>query len=243
MPSAVIGTVVSLIGTSLIAFAYAVFLTVWLTPRLRPTTPALSWWVAGTVSAVIAVAVAWASGAVILYEVIGAATPILVLSAFVDSKTKRIPNAYTIQLAGVSVVAVAWSAFHFASVIGWWGVLGWAAGIAVIAFALLLIANLFSGGGLGMGDVKLAAIQIMLLLLIVTSVWPAGSRGSVLTPLLMALLATGLCLIAGIFGIGWSVARGFRQTKAGFPFGPCLVAAWFVIVAGSSLIADMVPVL
>lgn len=241
MSSDTIGIVLSLAGAGLVAFAYAALLTAWVTPRLGPETPVLPVWVAGLVSAVIAVGVAWASGAPAFHIVIGAATPLLVLAAFVDSKTKRIPNVYTIHLAGVSLIAAAWAAFNFSSVAGWWAVLGGAAGIAATTFVLLVVASLL-GGGLGMGDVKLGAVQILLLLVIITSVWPTAIFTSVLAPLIMALLATGLCLIAGVLGIVWIIVRGLQHTKAGFPFGPCLVAAWFLIVAASPLIAAMVPV-
>ncbi len=90
---------------------------------------------------------------------------------------------------------------------------------AVAAGGLLLVAALAYPGGMGMGDVKLAALMGFYL------------GGAVAPALLVALLAGAL------FGVGVIVREGAAGRKRGIPFGPFLAFGGVVgLLAGDQLV-------
>lgn len=85
-------------------------------------------------------------------------------------------------------------------------------------FALYLVLALVSAGGMGFGDVKLAALLGMATAWVG---WPAFGVG-----------AFAAFLLGGLFGIGLLIARRAGR-KSGVPFGPWMLAgAWIGIFWG-----------
>jgi leader peptidase (prepilin peptidase) / N-methyltransferase len=90
---------------------------------------------------------------------------------------------------------------------------------AVAAGLLLLLAALAYPGGMGMGDVKLAALMGLYL------------GGAVAPALLIALLAGALV------GVGMMLREGAAARKRGVPFGPFLALGGIVgLLAGNELV-------
>lgn len=139
--------------------------------------------------------------------------------ALIDLDVRRLPNvivlpAYVVGamlLGAASVLSGDFSALSRAAI----GSIALGTGYLILAVAV--------PGGMGFGDVKLAAV---LGLFLGWLGWPALAVG--------ALLAFAL---GGLFGIGLIVARkGSRKTAV--PFGPWMLAgAWVGILAGTPLAA------
>ena len=164
------------------------------------------------------------AGAVTLVGCLGVAavTPALVR---IDIAERRLPNVL------VGVAAGAWGVSTVLLVAG--GGIATAAtslAVALVAAVLGLVAAI--AGGLGMGDVKLGAVL----------------SGLVATGSPAALL--GLYALAGTFAVGVAGVRalGSRSRRAGtppspelasvsrgIPFGPCLLAAFWCVVASPSV--------
>ncbi len=88
-----------------------------------------------------------------------------------------------------------------------------------IAFAILFIAALLYGRGMGMGDVKLAGLMGVYL-------------GRAVAPALFAAFLTG-----AIFGLGLIAVRGAEARKQAVPFGPFLALGGLVgLFAGDEIV-------
>ena len=127
-----------------------------------------------------------------------------------DLERRVIPN----RILAVSAVAgIAIAAFGDPSSLPERGIAGLAAG------GLLLLAAIAYPAGMGMGDVKLAALMGLYL-------------GDAVAPALMVGFLSG-----AIFGL-WMIAReGSAARKKGIPFGPFLAFGGFVgLLAGDELI-------
>src|SRR5690242_18460144 len=144
----------------------------------------------------------------------GAAAVALIL---IDVEVRRLPNVivFPTWLACAGLLTVA------AALTGDWGALGRAgAGSAVFAGALLVIA-LARPGGLGLGDVKFAAV--------------IGGVTAWLSWATLAVAALGSVLVGGAVAVALLAARRASRT-ASVPFGPALAcAALTAIFAGSPL--------
>jgi leader peptidase (prepilin peptidase)/N-methyltransferase len=131
---------------------------------------------------------------------------LLVAASFIDLEHYIIPDGLIVAgLAGGAVLGLA------AHDVGFWSAL---AGLAVGGGALLLVA-LASRGGMGGGDVKLAAVTGLFL------GWPLGPLG----------LFFGVCLGGVVAAV--LLALGIRGRKDPVPFGPFIaVGALLALLAG-----------
>ncbi|XVX20885.1 prepilin peptidase [Actinomycetota bacterium] len=141
-----------------------------------------------------------------------AAAPVLVTLAAVDLDVRRLPDRLTALLAALAVgLATAfalagpdWAAWRRALLAG-----------ALLGVAYLLLALVGGGGGLGLGDVKLApGLGVLTGLL----GWPA------------VVTATFVAFLSGSAHAAYLLARGHGR-KATLPFGPHLVLGTVVAVA------------
>lgn len=104
------------------------------------------------------------------------------VATWTDLRSRRIPNWLVLPFLVAGVGVSAWQN-------GWHGVAQSLEGLAVGA---LLFGVLFAMGGMGMGDVKLAAA---------IGAWIGPSQ------LLLALVLTGLA--GGVMALAWALAGGF----------------------------------
>jgi Type II secretory pathway, prepilin signal peptidase PulO and related peptidases len=143
-------------------------------------------------------------------------TAIGIALALIDLDTRRLPNVLVLPslVVGVALFGVA------AALTGAWVALGTAVLGALALGAFYLVLALARPGGMGMGDVKLAALVGLF----------TGWLG--LPALLVA--AIGTAVLAGVVAVGMLLAgRGRRATIA---FGPWLLAgAALGILAGEPI--------
>lgn len=163
------------------------------------------------------------ASAVLRYEdvavaaMIGPFLGILLAMAMVDLRHKIIPNA--VVYPGLVVFAVAVAVLDLTGR----DANAFAAGLGFLAYGggLLLIA-LIRPGGMGMGDVKLAALIGLVL----------GSQG-------LAVVAVAAALGVLLGGVGGVVAlTAGRSGKSALPFGPFLAAGAMAAALWGSEIAD-----
>lgn len=230
----------TLLTAALVAGGYAAFLTVWITPRIRPEVPQASWPVVALLSMGLTATLAYFAGPSNSFGVLAALTPILLLSAYVDARTKRLPNAYTLQAVMVTLAAVVWLLLEGLD----WTMVAWSAAIAGLTFVVLLAANVFSRGGLGMGDVKLAPAMAAGLTLLASSAW--AERDVLAAPLMLGLLVIGWLLTSFVLGAVFVAARALRARASGaaivdksFPFGPFMIVAWFAAAPVAPLLPQL----
>lgn len=141
-----------------------------------------------------------------------AAAPLLVTLAAVDLQVRRLPDRLTALLAalaaGLATLAAAtgggWEAWRRALLAG-----------ALLGLAYLVLALIAGGGGLGLGDVKLAPGLGLLTGLLG---WSA------------VVTATFLAFLSGSLHAAYLLARGHGR-KATLPFGPHLVVGTVLAVA------------
>ena len=197
-------------GYGALAFAYTAFLALWVARRVRPAVPDERW------------------------LPLAAFIPILIVAASIDSKTKRIPNIYSIH--GLCVAgAAAWAAALTGSV----EMVGTAATAGIITFVAFLALNIGSRNGFGMGDVKLGAVMVFIFAAVIAPAW-SGSGLALIDNLMLATLCTAWAFLSFLIGGVWILVSA-RRGRSGVPFGPFMAAAWFIAVAGAPLIADLMP--
>jgi prepilin peptidase CpaA len=107
---------------------------------------------------------------------------VLTVATWTDMRSRRIPNWLVLPFMAAAVAVSAWQN-------GWHGV---AQSLEGLALGMVLFGVLFVMGGMGMGDVKLAAA---------VGAWIGPEQ------LLLALVLTGL--IGGLMALGWAIAGGF----------------------------------
>lgn len=107
---------------------------------------------------------------------------VLTVATWTDMHSRRIPNWLVLPFMVVGIAVSAWQN-------GWHGV---AQGLEGWAVGALLFGVLFAMGGMGMGDVKLAAA---------IGAWIGPSQ------LVLALVLTGL--VGGVMALGWALVGGF----------------------------------
>ena len=135
---------------------------------------------------------------------------LLVAISFIDLEHFLIPNSLVLSgvIFGLGV------AFFVHDISIWSALLG-----AVSCSGFLLLVSLVSRGGMGLGDVKLAAVTGLFL------GWPLGAVG----------LLIGIC-IGGLLGIVL-LATGIKGRKDPVPFGPFIaLGAMIVLLWGSRII-------
>lgn len=174
-----------------------------------------SWRRVGTVT-VIAVALSVLGAIATRWGTVWAAYLALALSGavliVVDAEQHRLPD----RLTGVAAVAGAALLTIAAATDGAWSRLGRVALAAAIVFAVFYAMALISPRGVGLGDVKLAALL-------------AGYLAWFGWLTVLTGLAAGF-LIAGVVSIGLlATQRATRATQ--IPLGPFLIVAVFVVVA------------
>jgi prepilin peptidase CpaA len=107
---------------------------------------------------------------------------VLAVATFTDVRSRRIPNWLVLPFMAAGIGVQAWQ--H-----GWHGV---AQSLEGLALGAVLFGVLFAMGGMGMGDVKLAAA---------IGAWIGPAQ------LLLALVLTGL--VGGVMALAWALAGGF----------------------------------
>lgn len=130
--------------------------------------------------------------------------------AFIDAAVRRLPDMLTgPAFAGTGLLLIA------AAASGSWPILARAVlgGIALSGFYLLLA--LISPAGMGMGDVKAAAVLGTML------AWPGWT----------SLIADGTAgfLLAAVYGTALLIS-GRATRKQQIPFGPFMIAGAFVVI-------------
>lgn len=106
------------------------------------------------------------------------------IATFTDLRSRRIPNWLVLPFLGAGIAVSVW--MH-----GWHGL---GESLGGMALGLLLFGIFFWMGGMGAGDVKLAAA-------IGAWIWPSQ--------LLLALVFTGL--VGGVMVLLWALAGGFLK--------------------------------
>ena len=132
-----------------------------------------------------------------------------VLLGAIDARSKLLPNAVLLRLIAVTVPLLLLAAVFTSD---WTGLLGAAAGGACL-FTVYFLLALISPAGMGMGDVKLAAVLGLF------GGWAGAAAwmGTLLGGFLLGGLAGGAVLV---------LRRGSRAST--FPFGPGMLLAAFV---------------
>lgn len=181
----------------------------------KPLTRNAIVWGAGIVGAVFFVAAQMRPGmpAVMTVAMVGA------LSAYVDARTHRLPNAYTAAMAlgaivGVGVGAVIspmWQQRLLGALIG-----------ALIWFVPVAVLNRLPGG-MGGGDVKLAPVLGAMV----------GSVG--LHP---AIFALALSFVSAGVAALWKVVVGSAGTKTRVPMGPWMIGSALVATIAWGVVPD-----
>lgn len=107
---------------------------------------------------------------------------VLTIATWTDMYSRRIPNWLVLPFMAAGIGVSGW-------MYGWHGVLQSLEGLALGA---VLFGVLFAMGGMGMGDVKLAAA---------IGAWVGPAQ------LMLALVLTGFA--GGVMALGWALAGGF----------------------------------
>lgn len=126
----------------------------------------------------------------------------------VDARTKLLPNAVVLPFALVTLALLLVAALASGS---WWSLLGAVAGGAAL-FTVYFLLALISPAGMGMGDVKLAAVL--------------GLYGGWAGATAWTFTLVGGFLLGGLAGVAvLLLRRGDRGST--FPFGPGMLLAAF----------------
>jgi leader peptidase (prepilin peptidase)/N-methyltransferase len=177
--------------------------------------------VAGLAAGVLAASVLWTVPWPLMPSVLAVAVAAPLL-AYVDLRAHLLPDPVTLAASAVATVALATGCLataHLRTLLA-------ALGIGLATSALFVGAALV-GGGLGLGDAKL----VFVLSATATAV---GLSGAVLLPVL-ALLLGGVTAL-------FLVVTGRRDRKAHLPFGPALIAGWWLAVLWEGAALSALPV-
>lgn len=158
---------------------------------------------------------AWAEGAVLLALLVFAAATIAL--ALIDLAVSRLPNAIVLPTGAVVAVLLAVAAVLDGDV----GPLARGGLGGVVLCAAYFLLAIAVPGGMGMGDVKLAAVIGLLL------GWFGWGA--------LAVGALAAFLLGGVYAVGLLITRRARR-GSGLPFGPWMLAgAWIGLVVGDDL--------
>ncbi|MEN2736635.1 prepilin peptidase [Microbacterium sp. X-17] len=140
--------------------------------------------------------------------------------AIIDVEKHRLPDAIVLPTA-IAVVALLGAS---AAVAGDWARLGQAAIGAAALFLFYLILALVRPGGMGFGDVKLAAVLGFAL------AWAGWAQ--------LVVGAFAAFVLGGIFSVALLASKRVKRT-GGIPFGPWMLSgAWFGIFFGAATVAS-----
>lgn len=144
---------------------------------------------------------------------VAAVTPAL---CAIDAVERRLPNR--LVLPGYLAVAVAVLAYWWLS--GEVAIVSLVSGAGYFSFMLAFAA----GGGMGMGDVKLAGVLGL-------SAGLLGPTAAIVSPV-VAFLLGGIAAIGALRGRGGRGVRDSRGDRRGssIPFGPFLLAGFWIAV-------------
>lgn len=143
-------------------------------------------------------------------------TSITIALALIDLDTKRLPNALVLPSLAVGIVLLAAAALVRGDLQALIGAAVGGAGLFVLYLILALVS-----GGMGMGDVKLAAVLGLYLGFL--------GWGNLLVGAFAAFL------FGGVFGLVLMLARRAGR-KTAIPFGPWMIlGAWLGVFAGEFL--------
>jgi leader peptidase (prepilin peptidase)/N-methyltransferase len=141
-------------------------------------------------------------------------TAVSIALALIDLDTKRLPNAIVVPALVAGILLLAAAALVRGDVLALAGAAIGGAGL----FALYLILALVSRGGMGMGDVKLAAVLGLYLGFL--------GWGNLLVGAFAAFV------FGGVFGLVLMLIRRAGR-KTAIPFGPWMIlGAWLGVFAG-----------
>ena len=169
-------------------------------------------WVIGGCTALAAAVTVWRlAGSWAVGPFLGLAVVAAVL-AWTDLTQRRLPNRVVLPAIGVSVPLLLAAALLDGGVTAWLTALGGGAAL----FGLYLVLALVSPRGMGMGDVKLAALVGLY----------AGFLG---WPALVIAAFAGF-LLGGLAALG-AIVGGRATRSTSIPFGPWMLAGLWVSVA------------
>lgn len=161
--------------------------------------------------------VAWWTGASWLLPALLFLMAVSIALALIDLDVHRLPDVIVLPSAGVGLLLLALASWDPGGTSDWWALVRAVLG-GLGLFVFYLVVALVYPGGMGLGDVKLAAV---LGLYLAWFGWPT-----------LAVGAFAAFLLGGGWAIGLLVARRARK-GSGIPFGPwMLLGAWVGIVAG-----------
>ena len=139
----------------------------------------------------------------------------------IDIKLYRLPNAITYS-AGLAVALIATGQ---ALLTGDWTAWGIAMLCGIVPSGMLFLLAVFSRGGMGLGDVKLAMVLG----------WASGMFGvkATLTAFVIAFL------VGGVYAVGLLVTKR-GSAKRAIPFGPFLLAGFWIAFLGGNSVQNIV---
>lgn len=141
--------------------------------------------------------------------------------AVVDAREKRLPNALVVPGYGFVAVGIAWSWLARGSPPG--------AALLCVVCAFALLGALASGGGIGMGDVKLAGVLAGALAALVAERAPPGDAAGAAG----AASAVGVWFVASFAAAGLAgaaeLSAGSRGRAAEIPLGPLLLSSFWAV--------------
>lgn len=175
------------------------------------------WWLGGSA----AIEYGMTSAVLLLLALLYLAAVSIAL-ALIDLDTFRLPDAIVLPSIAVLLALLVAAAICAADGSFWWPLAR--AGIGSLALTLFYAALwFFWPGGMGLGDVKLAAVLGLVL------AW--FGWGTLIVGAFAAFVFGGVYGVALVF-----TGRGGRKSR--IPFGPWMIlGAWFAIFAGESLAA------
>lgn len=193
-------------------------------PKQRPVILAVT-------AALITAATAWSTvGVPWVPYATAAAVSLLVVTSVIDAQTRRLPNIYTLYTLGLSALVAG-----AAAVTGYAGILLPALIAAGITFIVMLIMGLLPGQRFGMGDVKLGPLLVFLIVVLSMLALPTTGT-AVLDNLIVAMVVIVWLLLSFLSGAFWALLSSAFGRKDGIPFGPFMVGAWLLVLAGAPLI-------
>ena len=143
--------------------------------------------------------------------------------SLIDFRTHRLPNRHVLQLTLLIVI----SELLISSFAGQWDTMLSAVIVALLLVGAYVVLYLLSRGGLGMGDVKFALPNGLVL-----GYYSSSSESTNLEIALQCVLFT--FVLAGIVaGIGIAIGKLSRNSR--IAFGPYMTATTLTLVVFSSL--------
>lgn len=235
----------AVIGAGILGAGYALFLTLFIAPRISPAVPVPNRWVSALASGVVGAGLAWLVGSPQMAVLSAPLAALLVVPSLIDQACRRLPNAMIVHglIMGV-LTAVAGTFMPGATAPGWLPVIGWSAVIAAGVSFLLAVLSVTSRGRLGFGDVKYSLVLVFFLLTLTTADWSSPQLTNVITPLLLTLIGLIWLVVSFLAGSIYVIIRQIRGKRTPFAFGPWLAGGLILAFVGTHLlpITAIIPV-